>query len=316
MAFDHRALARISSQFCGVVTLHQLRSVGASSYQIRSLVRNGRYERVGTGLFVSAEHRAGMEQSVLIACRLTGGTASHETAGRLRVLRGVAQPALPHVTVPHARRIPLGPYILHRSSLIIDEHITTRRDGIRMTSGPRTAFDLVSRLGADRTESIIEQMLDQGTCTLPSLFRIATQMRSRGRAGSGLFDDVLARRPAWSRPSGSDLELRIIRGLANHGIDAPVRQHSLRLANGQVIHPDLAWPEIRFAIEVNHVTWHGRAEQSRYDMWRYRQLRLIGWHVEAVSDADIDHRLDDTCQELSSLIRGRTREIRSNLGAA
>ena len=191
-----------------------------------------------------------------------------------------------------------------------------RRDGIVTTSPGRTAFDLVSIIGLDRTESIIEQLLDEQRCTMPGLRRIAMQMRAQGRAGSAAFTEVLDRRPAWAQPVDSDLELRLVKALVSRGVAQPVRQHPIMLPGGKLVHPDLAWPTQQIAVEVNHVTWHGRAEQSRYDAWRYRQLRLLGWQVEAVTDADINVRLESTCAEVAELLARRGTELRENRGAA
>ncbi len=316
MPFDQRALAQLSARFRGVVDLHQLRLLGATHHQVKGLIRTGRYDRVGIGLYRSTEHPHSPEQDALIACKLTGGATSHGTASWLSGLRGVPRPELPHVTVHHRHRLALGPFILHRSTLLPADHLVHRRDGIVTTSPCRTAFDLVSIIGLDRTESIVEQLLDERKCTLPGLRRVAAQMRAQGRAGSAAFTEVLDRRPAWARPVDSDLELRLVKALMSRGVAEPVRQHPIELPGGKIVHPDLAWPAQRFAVEVNHVTWHGRAEQSRYDAWRYRQLRLLGWHVEPVSDTDISVRLESTCTELAELLARRPAEPRDIRGAA
>ena len=75
----------------------------------------------------------------------------------------------------------------------------------------------------------------------------------------------------------------------------------MRLPDGRTVHPDLVWPEARLAVEVDHVTWHGGRIESTYDKWRDRQMRLPGWEVDRVTDADICKRPVGTVRDLSAL---------------
>ena len=52
------------------------------------------------------------------------------------------------------------------------------------------------------------------------------------------------------------------------GLPTPVRQLPLTLPSGEIIHLDLAWPDVRLAVEPGHSWWHGgdlrqRADQAR-----------------------------------------------------
>ncbi len=315
MPLDHRSLGRLSAQHHGIVDLGQLRSVGATHHQIAHLVSSGRFERVAVGVFRSTEHPRTPVQDILVACRVTGGIASYSSAGWLWGMRGVRRPSIPHVTIGERRRVAPGRFVLHRSSHLGLEHLVTRSDGIVITSLSRTVFDLAAVVKARRTESIIEQLLDEQRCSMADLTAVGEALAARGRAGSGIYRQLLDSRPQGRRPVGSELELRLARALVDRGLPAPERQSPVQLRGGQIVHPDLSWPAIRFAIEVNHATWHGRAEQSRYDAWRYRQLRLVGWHVEEVSDHDIDGRLAETCSDLVSLYR-RVSSSSPDIGAA
>ena len=41
------------------------------------------------------------------------------------------------------------------------------------------------------------------------------------------------------------------------GLPEPIRQHPLLLLTGELIHLDIAWPEVRLAVEPGHSWWHG-----------------------------------------------------------
>ena len=58
-----------------------------------------------------------------------------------------------------------------------------------------------------------------------------------------------------------------------------MRQHPLVLPSGEVIHLDLAWPDVRLAVEPGHSWWHGGDLRQRRDQDRDRACAVVGWHV-------------------------------------
>lgn len=115
----------------------------------------------------------------------------------------------------------------------------------------------------------------------------------------------MSRRSDWQRPAGSGIELRVLRALEQRGI-VLVRQFPLTLRNGVTIHPDGADPAVRWAIEVDHVTWHGGRLDTQRDKGRDRSARLIGWQVERVTDQEITDNFDAAIDELALLHAERT----------
>jgi very-short-patch-repair endonuclease len=71
------------------------------------------------------------------------------------------------------------------------------------------------------------------------------------------------------------------------------------LPDGSVIHPDGALPDLRWAVEVDHVTWHGGRFDAQYDKERDRLLRKIGWQVERVTDQELH---DDFSGTISGVV--------------
>lgn len=185
-----------------------------------------------------------------------------------------------------------------------------RADGIVVTSPPRTLFDLASVLDADALESAIEQGIDRGMFGVPTLWGVARRLATRGRPGSTRFVDVLAGRPSWVKPVGSNHELVLARALVAAGLPEPVRQHPVMLGNGRTVHPDLCWPDVRLIVEVDHVTWHGGRIASTQDKRRDRQLRLRGWEVDRVTDADLRDAREVTVREVVELHALRTMAVR------
>ncbi len=71
------------------------------------------------------------------------------------------------------------------------------------------------------------------------------------------------------------------------GVPELVRQHPVRLPDGSVVHPDGALPDLRWAVEVDHVTWHGGRFDAQYDKSRDRKARRAGWTVERITDSEL-----------------------------
>ena len=169
---------------------------------------------------------------------------------------------------------------------------------MRLTSPPRTIFDAAASVSPTDLESMIEQGLDRANFTLPTLWRHCNRLRINGRIGGARLADVLRSRPSWRRPARSDYELRLERAMRARGFPPLVREHAVEITPGVVIHPDLGIPGDRFYVEVDHLTWHGGRSETAYDRWRDIKARLVGAHVERVSDVAIDCQLAETVEDL------------------
>ena len=93
------------------------------------------------------------------------------------------------------------------------------------------------------------------------------------------------------------------------GVGPLVRQHPLLLANGSTIHVDRADPSIRWALEIDHVTWHGGRFDAQRDKGRDRGARRLGWQVDRVTDLELADDFDAVIDELVGLYRLCAAEI-------
>ena len=144
---------------------------------------------------------------------------------------------------------------------------------------------------------------------MPVLLRMARRLQARGRDGSARVTRVFGGRPAWLKPAGSGIELQVFKSLDRAGVRGLVRQQPIELPNGRTIHADVAVPTIRWALEVEHVTWHGGRLDAQNDKARDRQARRVGWQVDRVTDADVRDSLPATVAELVELIALRARQV-------
>lgn len=80
-------------------------------------------------------------------------------------------------------------------------------------------------------------------------------------------------------PAQSGLEQDFVAAIRSVGLPEPQRQYPLRLLSGESIRLDLAWPEVKLAVEPGHSWWHGGDLGVRRDIARDRACGEVGWYV-------------------------------------
>src|SRR5215203_6131178 len=111
----------------------------------------------------------------------------------------------------------------------------------------------------------------------------------------------MSQRSDWQRPAGSGIEFDVLKALRQRGVSPLVQQFPLTLPNGIVIHPDGADPESRWAVEVDHVTWHGGRFDAQRDKSRDRNARRIVWQVDRVTDLELKSNFSAAITDLYEL---------------
>lgn len=219
--------------------------------------------------------------------------------------RHVPRPDVPILLLGHERSCVSNSTVLRRTNVMTEEDVVERPDGIRLASPQRTWFDCARDLSDQRFEALTEWVIDRH-CAVPRLWHTLRRLEARGRPGVARVRRVLSERPTWQRPADSGLELRVLTALEHRGLPALVRQHPVRLRDGSVVHPDGAIPQVRWAVEIDHVTWHGGRADAQYDKQRDRRLRRVGWTVERVTDHELRVDFGAAIDELVDLYRFHT----------
>ncbi len=178
------------------------------------------------------------------------------------------------------------------------------------TDPTRAAWETAVWLDPLRAVGIIDALLRQGLTTHAALAALARSRRDRsgGRRADWLFG--LADQGAQSPPE-SQLRLRLV--LA--GLPRPVAQHPVRIANGRILHPDLAWPEFRVAVEYDGL-WHADAEQLHRDRQRLNRLVAAGWLVLHVTGRRMKADFAGVLREVQAALHRRGWRRRSTPVAA
>lgn len=301
MAPFPRELLALARDRHGLITARELVGERVVGRARTNALRSGLLVPIHKGVYRIGSHPETFEQLCLAACLAAQGTATSGPSGaRLTGLRRVMTDDV-HI-IGHAS-VKLAGVNSHTTDLLAAGDIRLIR-GIPVLAPLRLLCDLAWYLDDASFESVYEQMLDRRLVTVPSARAAAQRFAARGRPGTVRLMRVLDARPVWLAPADSDLELRLWRALSQSGV-AFARQHPVALDRGGVVHLDMAVPELRLGVEVDHVTWHGGRLDVQRDKQRDRDLARLGWQVVRVTDADVQQRLAATVDDLIAIVHRR-----------
>ncbi|MDG4804355.1 hypothetical protein [Micromonospora sp. WMMD980] len=175
----------------------------------------------------------------------------------------------------------------------------TRPPGPPPRTGPAAcAWETAVWSDPVRAVGIVDGLLRIGAVSRSGL--AAEAARNAGRPGG--------RRASWvfgltdgcaQSPPESHLRVRLMFA----GLPRPVAQHPIRVSTGLLLHPDLAWPDFRVAVEYDG-QWHADPDRMHLDRRGLNQLVEAGWLVLHVTGRRLR-------QEFPALVR----EIRAALVA-
>lgn len=216
------------------------------------------------------------------------------------------------ITVRERRRPVLPERCKLRLTSWIDEErdVVVRDDGIRLASPLRMLFGLAAQFNQYRFERAAEDVWHKHLVTPAEAADYLAAIRRSGRAGVRRMEAWLENAAIRPRPAQSGLELDVIDLAARAGLPPPARQYPVRLLSGEIIHLDLAWPDVRLAVEPGHSWWHGGDLGQRRDQARDRACSAVGWMVVRF-DEDVRREPAAAARELAATYRQRSSELRS-----
>lgn len=143
-------------------------------------------------------------------------------------------------------------------------------------------------------------------CTIGDL-RAAVARRSPAKGTAKLRDAVGRVRAGTDSPRETELRLLLIAaGLPEPvvGVAARARDGTAVRVAGHLVHPDLAYPERRIAIEYEGDYHRTDQRQWRTDVARVRALEAAGWIVVRVTVEDL-RRPDDVLRDVRAALASR-----------
>lgn len=120
--------------------------------------------------------------------------------------------------------------------------------------------------------------LRTGTMQLVDLRRCIAGLRPAPGRHPNKVHCVLRRRLRGYEPGDSDLEMRFVRALVAAGLPEPLQQHRVQVGSRRC-RIDLAYPDLRLAIEIDGWEHHRTRDAFDTDRVRANDLVVAGWHL-------------------------------------
>jgi hypothetical protein len=263
----------------GVVARHQI-IADSSASAISRLTSDGRLVTVLPGVY----RLASAPDTFLARCFATQlwagevGFVSSWSAARLRGLRKMPTERI-HFTVPwkHARRSPSWIH-LDRSKWYREADRETLRSGLVVATPLRMLFGLAADFNQHRFNRAAEDAWHLGLTNPDEMSRYLQQHRCRGKDGVTTMEAFVDLAASRARPAQSGLEQEFIEAFA--AVLPPiVRQYRLTLLTGEVVKLDIAWPDIRLAVEPGSSWFHGGDAGQARDHDRDLACNEVGWMI-------------------------------------
>ncbi len=201
------------------------------------------------------------------------------------------------VTVPHRSRSSAAIF-RHVAPVPVDERLV--KDGIPVTSVPRTTFDLAATEDLDTIVAMIREaeflnLWDR--LSLPHLL-----VRYPGKRGSLTIEAALERHK--DEPSGrklSKLERRFAPFLRAHDLPMPRFNDPIVLGSKRYV-VDCHWPRAGEIVELDGWNGHGTRSAFRDDRARDRALRVAGYSVTRLTWNQLDDEPEEIAADLRALL--------------
>ena len=293
-------LVRHLASHDGVVTRDRARALGLSESAIARRLASGEWIRRAAGVYfaIAWPYTAAARVRVAAEWARSGGALAAVTAAWWLGL-GVVGPTPITVILPRgcSRRPPVGVTVVQRD--LRGERC--RHHGLWVVSRALAVLDAAVALGRGG-QPFLDRALQQHV-TLDEL-RTA-QARHLGRRGSAAAGRLIAR--AGDR-TASEAERRMISLLRRAGLDGWSVNLSVPLSDGRCALVDIAFPEVRFALEVDGWAFHVDRERFVGGRGRKRELVAQGWTVAEVTWQDLVERPDEVIDQVRrTLLRLSTR---------
>lgn len=308
MAVLHHAVSATARRHHGVLTVDELVALGCTPAQVRRALDRGELTRRHAGVLVVAAAPPSWEQRLLVATHAGGpGTlASHRSAAALWGLDGSTRGRPEVVTPRHLRSWASHLGKVHEST---DLHLAqpVERLSIPCTGITRTLVDLGAVVPLERVQQAADDAIRRGLCTWDDLLADVRAHSRRGRRGVGVLRSVVE--DSYGRVIPDSHFNRLVEVLLDRsGAPAPTVEHEVRDAAGRfVARVDLAYPELRIAIELDGKRDHMTGRAFEHDRARQNRLELEGWLVLRYTWKQFVETPDRIAAEVLAAIAGRRR---------
>jgi hypothetical protein len=295
-----RALARRQH---GVFSLRQAIDVGFPRSTIAGLLDRGTWEAVVPRVYRPAAARPiDWRQTTMAATLRTGGVAAGRSAAALFEL--VQAPNVPEVIALRPSRAALDAVV--RTTTELPGTDCTMADGIPSTNPVRTLIDLAGLLPREVFEDVLDTALVSRRVRRDRLETRARELWSPRRKGCAVVLALLDQRSPDLARAANLWEAKASRVVRQLGMPEPELNHRLRVG-GRVRYLDLAWPDVKVAVEFDGFVPH--SVRRVFDDDRSRQNDLVDddWDVFRVTKTMLDGDAIGTFRPVAAKVARKSR---------
>lgn len=285
-------IAEIAGRQHGVISREQLMALGLGKDAIQRRLHSGRLIRLHRSVY-GVGHLNRSRETVWMAAVLAGGQGtvlSNRPAGAAWAI--CASAGRVEVTVPRQKR-PYRRIVFHHVVLPADER--TVRDGIPITTVPRTILDLAAVLdvrGIERAINEAEIRRHWDELSLHDLLH-----RYRGRPGTKTARAALHKRSEGTTVTKSDLEELFIAFADSAGLPPPETN-----AYVEGIEVDCVWRAQRLIVEVDSWEIHRTRAAFERDREKSRILQAAGWRCVPITYLQLKHASSEVARDVRRLL--------------
>jgi very-short-patch-repair endonuclease len=256
-----------------VITRSEILDAGGSESSIRRKIDSGVWVRRHPGVFQVDARSQTWEEKLWSAVRAGGEGAlvSHRAALVLWGLDGLSSAPLELTVRYEAGPIPAG-VIVHRTRRIRDQDF---RDGIPITSVPRTLLDCASLVPSVTLTKALDSAVRLGYADLDSLWDFVAVRGGPGVKGTRSLRGVISLY-IGDRTTGSPAESEAYFHICHSDIPKPVLQQEFVTRTGRRALPDFYWPDVNKAVEIDGLGSHSSADSLEDDLARQNELLELG----------------------------------------
>jgi very-short-patch-repair endonuclease len=287
------AVARLARGTWGVLSVEELRACGLRRTAISVRVQNGRLHPLHRGVYAVGHANLSLEGVFLAAVKACGAAAvlSHRAAAALWGIMPWEDRAVDVTVLGAGTRTHEG--IRVRRTSWLERRDVRVRDGIPVTSVPRTLLDLATQLSSRGLRRAVREAQAQRLVSMRELTDLLG--RAGHRPGTARLAQVVAE---GFVPTRSELEDVVLDLILRGGLERPDVNRPLTLGGRRLV-PDFRWPEERLVVEADGGAWHDHKLAREDDAERQALLEA---HGERVVRVTWDQAVTRRAQTLARLV--------------
>ena len=283
-----------------VISTQEMKKCGASLTWISRKQQEGIIIREGPSAYRIAGVRRSFENRAMAAVRSARAPAlvSHLSAAYLHEFERISVPGIVEITVPRHRRPRRRHGITVHETTAFETAGAMVRNHIPVTGVARTILDCASLV--DKPIRLLDDALRRRIVTWDELWECHESHNASARRGISAFRRILLERDG-NTPPGGDFARIMAEMLTDAGLPEPVFEHPVSV-NGHQYYLDLAWPELRVALECNDRGSHDTPKGFLRDPMKRNRCESVGWIYLEFTWWDLVHNRTEVLAQVAAAL--------------